>query len=69
MSKTNSITQKHSQRNETREPENHRHTLDRQNREFVMRACFRKPPWYDYEVQEGEETPYGAENQVVDLGG
>jgi len=58
---THPPAQEHRQRDEPREPEQHRQRLRAQNRELVVRDCVGEAPGHDDEVGEGEEGPYGAE--------
>lgn len=53
MPKTHSIPQKHRQRQKPRKPENHRHGLDAEQREFVVRARLGEAPGDEDEVSEG----------------
>lgn len=69
MSKADPIAQEHRQRNEAREPKDHRHGLNAQDGELVMRDRLGEAPWHDDEVQEREDRPDRAEDKVVDLRG
>lgn len=69
MSKAHPVAQEHGQRNEAREPEQHRQALHAQDGEFVMCDGVGEAPWDHDEVDEGEERPDGGEDEEVDLGG
>lgn len=68
-SKAHAIAQEHRQRNEAREPEDHRDRFHGEDGELVMRGGFGEAPWDDDQVEEGEDRPHGAEDEVVDLRG
>ena len=61
--------QKHGQRNESSEPEEHRYRLYAQNCKLMMRDRVRETPWDDDQIDEGEERPDGVEDHEVDLAG
>ena len=69
MPETHSIAQEHSKRNESSEPEDHGDGFHGQYGEFVMCDGLGEPPWYDDEVDEGEDRPDRVEDQDVDLAG
>lgn len=66
-SKAHAITQKHGERNESCKPEEHRHGLDAQDCELVVRNRLRESPWHENEIDEGEQTPDCAEDEIIDL--
>ena len=69
MTEADAIRKEDRKRDEPGEPEDHCHCLHAEYREPMMRHRLRESPWHDDEVDECEDRPYRAEEEVVDLRG
>lgn len=67
MAEANPVAEKHRQRDESREPEQHCQGLCAQDAELVGEG--REAPWREEEVEEREERKDGGEEEEVDLRG